>query len=470
MDNSIDNKQESDCDKCREASELQIEDNVRLNRFLRTNDSDESQDSDSSLEVKINLTEEKVTKHSNDQKQTLVLSSNATGDEFKNETNPKLKDSTKANLNKTSLQERDSKINNLNMNWGESVGITDQNGKVKRVVSLSEMKNYLQLRLRVESVFKFYFALIDSRYPQIFRRFRNEQRWRMRYNIFVGGVFGSSRSSESILHVGEIHIYFDIAKDLTHPYYVNCSFYGNYLPIEKEIDSNRLKKMIVKLHSILTCSDMLQLKFPIPKRAFRSCDSLHSKFAKNQNEMMDELNYLNHYKPWIPNGKRFTIEYKVKHSDSYQSYNQPLIPNQGPNARSNVKHKTAKNKEAKRSAIGSQNERRDATKRSQEQPIDANRYFEERIGRRFFAQSRSSNGRFREGFRDKVYANKTQIAVREKVSTNSDHKVSDDKTQTKVFERKTYRRNRSVDRDEGNNDSARSGGHRERRSRSKTRR
>jgi hypothetical protein len=185
--------------------------------------------------------------------------------------------------------------------------------------------------------------------------------------------------------------------------------------------------------------------------------------------MMDELNYLNHYKPWIPNGKRLTIECKAKHSDSYQSYDQPLIPNQGPNACSNGKHKTGKNKEEpKHSAIGSQNERRDAIKRSEEQPIDANKKLEERIGRRFFAQSRSSNGRFGEGFRDKVYANKTQTAVREKVSTNSDHKVSDDKTQTKVFERKTYRRNRSVDRNEGNNDSTRSGRHRERRSRSKT--
>jgi hypothetical protein len=178
--------------------------------------------------------------------------------------------------------------------------------------------------------------------------------------------------------------------------------------------------------------------------------------------MMDELNYFNHYKLWISNGKRFTIEHKAKYSDSYQSYDQPLIPNQEKNARSNGKNK----EEAKCSAIGSQNERRDATKTSEEQPIDANKQLEVRIGRRFFAQSRSSNGRFRGGFRDKVYANKTQTAVREKVSTNSDHKVSDDKTQTKVFERKTYR---SVDRNEGNNDSTRSGRHRERRSRSKTR-
>lgn len=51
--------------------------------------------------------------------------------------------------------------------WGQCVDIYDSKGKPKRVVTLKEVENYVPIRLK--SRFKFYFALIDSRYPQLLK-------------------------------------------------------------------------------------------------------------------------------------------------------------------------------------------------------------------------------------------------------------------------------------------------------------
>jgi hypothetical protein len=181
------------------------------------------------------------------------------------------------------------------------------------------MKNYLHLRPKVESEFKFYFSLINWRYPQLYKRLdSHQQRWRMRYNVFVDGLFASSSShrSDSVLHVGEIHMYFDVSNYMSRPYYQNCSFYGNYQPFNREVMSSRLQDLIFELNSVLTSNDLLQLKFPIPKRAFNNCDQLYYDFSQLQSLIMSESAFFNLNRLSIPYGKRFTIDSQPKHEDS----------------------------------------------------------------------------------------------------------------------------------------------------------
>ena len=52
--------------------------------------------------------------------------------------------------------------------WGESGGIFDSNGCVKRVVDLSEVHNYLQLKTSMKIDSEIYCSLINERFPRFF--------------------------------------------------------------------------------------------------------------------------------------------------------------------------------------------------------------------------------------------------------------------------------------------------------------
>jgi hypothetical protein len=145
----------------------------------------------------------------------------------------------------------------------------------------------------------------------------------MRYNIFVDGLFDALKKWDSILHIGEIMIYSDISEDTSTPVYVNSSFYGNYTPLERTVDTSRLTRVIVRIHDILTSSLMLKLKFPIDEKAFRQTDGLFYKFLLRQKDLMDEQRYVSRRTTQcFPMRNRFTIETKrsivgLKHD--YQS-------------------------------------------------------------------------------------------------------------------------------------------------------
>jgi hypothetical protein len=114
---------------------------------------------------------------------------------------------------------------------------------------------------------------------------------------------------------------------MSRPYYHNCSFYGNYQPFNREVMSSRLKDLIFELNSVLTSNDLLQLKFPIPKRAFNNCDRLYNDFSQLQSLIMSESAFFNQNRLSIPYGKRFTIDSQLKHEDSHPNYDR-FVPNE----------------------------------------------------------------------------------------------------------------------------------------------
>lgn len=226
------------------------------------------------------------------------------------------------------------KLNSLRITekWGESVGVFDESGNSKRVLLLSQVNNYFKLTLEsVQSDYSVYFALISPRYPRFLRSTPHyNQRWRMRYNIFVGDVFEGK--SEAVLHMGEIHLYFDIVSKFAHPYYVNSSLYRNKNAISEANDVQDLDKIVSEIEATLNdirfSKDLHQLKFPINKELFSNCNSIFDKFMERQTEFDEEaLNihqkHLEKLKKFGPNWRRGRHGYRrqrpYKRSEGNQS-------------------------------------------------------------------------------------------------------------------------------------------------------
>jgi hypothetical protein len=89
--------------------------------------------------------------------------------------------------------------------------------------------------------------------------------------MFVCGVF---EDNNSVVHIGEIHLYFDIVKNSSIARFVGSSFYGNYHPLKVDIDSDRLKYMTHILKYLLTSKYLLQIKFPISDHLFKNTNEL----------------------------------------------------------------------------------------------------------------------------------------------------------------------------------------------------
>lgn len=245
---------------------------------------------------------------------------------------------TEAKQSSKVVEKKTKRKSHLRSNWGENVGIFDENGDIKRVVLLKEVKNHSKMSLKTKSKFNFYLALVDSDCPRILYRDENcnhlkienfqvfqliisltdGSQWRMRYNIFVEGVF-VNQDIDSLLHIGEIHLYFGISKAFVQPYYENCTFYGNYQPIKEVINWSSIKEMSDTLKVLLTSNDLLVLKFPIADNVFKNCDSLYDQFVKCQQKMMTEAIVVFH-NYWIPYGKIFQIR-------SNKSYDYGFRPN-----------------------------------------------------------------------------------------------------------------------------------------------
>jgi hypothetical protein len=85
-----------------------------------------------------------------------------------NQTKTEVKQSTKLVVEKKTKRK-----SRLRSNWGKSVGIFDENGDIKRVVLLKEVKNHLKMSLKTKSKFNFYLALVNSDCPRILYRDEN---------------------------------------------------------------------------------------------------------------------------------------------------------------------------------------------------------------------------------------------------------------------------------------------------------
>jgi hypothetical protein len=233
---------------------------------------------------------------------------NAFGDRFDDKTDDKQLNQLESNSNndkelvsKNSIQSNNRlKEMQLLEKWGESVGIYDSNGCPKRIVAINELNNYFKLKLTslYSNDYVFYCSLINSRYPRFYTSTVNYyQRWRMRYNIFVDKLLDKqtirrltqSENNSLLIHIGEIHLYFDIVPKYCQPVYVNSSFYLNKNNItDVSLDENLVSKMTKIVNSIRYSKDILQFKFPVNGDLFEERNDLFDKFMERQMEFVEE--------------------------------------------------------------------------------------------------------------------------------------------------------------------------------------
>ena len=433
-----------DCEESRDESvDRHIEEKIRVNSLLRSSDSD-ADEYDSVGDPETKPIQKEVEDGKEEAKTTESVVVDSVGDSVGNKvTRPTKIWRSRRFSSKNQINKK------MSIKWGEAVGIYDEKGNAKRVVDMQEVKNYIRLRQQPRAQFQFFFALVHPRFPQLYKCFNDaKQRWRMRYNIFVNGLL--PEKTKSTVHVGEIIIYFDVARHLSHPFYTNCSFYPNYQPLEKEVDNSLLTKMIVRLHDILTSNQMLQLKFPISEDVFRNTNNLLNKFRDNEAELMQELD--------IVRGSS-----KTKFSPGTHNW----LSISGNNANRSRKHRPTAPTDPEYFTRG--NGRR---KRGEERGRKENRYFDVQKGTTRSERRAADRKRDRQCNKNNDQSH-GGLGIRESAV---DTRRTNDKNQTKYLSKQTtQKRNRNNERIDGNDSEFgpvsqfRSGRIGERQSRPKTR-
>ena len=172
--------------------------------------------------------------------------------------------------------------------WGESVGITNEDGSTKRVIRPNELFNYLVLETAKRTDSKLYCALINDRFPRFLDSTPEyNQRWRMRYNIFADNVLEDT-TDDSLVHIGEIHLYFDLIPRMRVPYFMNSTFYEDTLKPEKAVDTHKYANVLELVDWFRRPPNVLQLKFSIRSYLFNNTNDIFTKFEERQQELMDE--------------------------------------------------------------------------------------------------------------------------------------------------------------------------------------
>ncbi|CAG2181559.1 unnamed protein product, partial [Oppiella nova] len=177
--------------------------------------------------------------------------------------------------------------------WGESVGIVDEKGCLRRVLAIEELRNYLPLECtNATTDSTIYCSLINDRFPRFFDSTYNYlQRWRMRYNVFADGLLADKHEDcerQTVVHIGELHLYFDLMPQYPNPHYVNNSFYANGKPSERPLDSEAVSRVMAAIDSVRQSRDIHQLRLPVRADRFHNLDAIHAKFEERQQEMVDE--------------------------------------------------------------------------------------------------------------------------------------------------------------------------------------
>jgi hypothetical protein len=171
--------------------------------------------------------------------------------------------------------------------WGSETGVRGKENT--RQVLLNELRNYRRI---THNGFNFYLAIIDSKHPKFVRRTdRGYERWRMRFNVFASGFF-SEWMPNTVLHHGELQVYYDLMPSRQKPWCLDFTFYYDDREIESQIMSDRYKMMDESFKDSLAGRDQVikyLLFLPIDRKQFVDPDVCLDEFIDCQNEMMSRL-------------------------------------------------------------------------------------------------------------------------------------------------------------------------------------
>ncbi|KAF7494142.1 hypothetical protein SSS_00962 [Sarcoptes scabiei] len=213
----------------------------------------------------------------------------------------------------------DSKHNFVKL-WGNFVNIEDEddisnecNQQSRSEASISVMKlkqlnNYLVLEDQhdAETCIKFLAQLFPNRrYPKMLYS-GDGNAWRMRFNLFVVGIFNDDENSDhndnindfndyddrKVLHIGELHLYFHLEPKKSSPSYQNLCFFSNKSLTEYDGKKNpllflKLLEIWQKFRETIICPVFVkQLIFPIESNRFhRQSDRTVEYFMLRQSDL-----------------------------------------------------------------------------------------------------------------------------------------------------------------------------------------
>lgn len=246
-------------------------------------------------------------------------------------------------LHKLHISKQD---NRFRKSWGNFVNIFDEQGEQKLLLSRTELRNYIVLanHAQPESGLSFYASLFPGNYPKPLYNSATSG-WRMRYNFFVGNLFNATtttdayhirlsgdgqsagdQNDEILLHLGELHIYFNVEHKRKKPVYQNlCFFFDNNLasnflnkklykkgaqfkPIGHLFEDHtfvsrlqaRLKECSLQLrHELVSPAFIEQLFFPMHSSRLHSPDpSTSAYFDLRQQDLQTALDIFNQPAPY----------------------------------------------------------------------------------------------------------------------------------------------------------------------------
>ena len=171
--------------------------------------------------------------------------------------------------------------------WGLETGVE---GKHKsRLISIQELHNFRRI---THNGFTFYLSIIDTKHPKFIRiTDKGRERWRMRFNVFTTGFFAQWLPN-TLLHLGELHVYYDLISDRQKPLCDDFTFYYDYRKFDTEVIQYRYQMMDNAFRDSLIGRDQrmrYKLFLPISREWFSSPNKDLDEFMERQDVMLSQL-------------------------------------------------------------------------------------------------------------------------------------------------------------------------------------
>lgn len=173
--------------------------------------------------------------------------------------------------------------------WGLETAVDGR--RDTRVVLVNELHNFRRL---THNRFNFYLTIIDQKHPKFVRNTDIGERWRMRFNVFGSGCFAEWLPN-SLLHLGELHVYYELRATRYKPWCDDFTFYYDKRHVDEELIPYRYQMMMEALKDSLVGYQQ-HMKFllylPIDRSEFIAPNKDLDEFLERQDVMLAQLDQL----------------------------------------------------------------------------------------------------------------------------------------------------------------------------------
>ena len=184
----------------------------------------------------------------------------------------------------------DSSRSSKSPSWGLETAVDGRRNT--RLVPIGELHNFRRI---THNRFNFYLSIIDTKHPKFVRITDiGCERWRMRFNVFGSGCF-TQWLPNTLLHLGELHVYYELRASRTKPWCDDFTFYYDDRHVDEELMPYRYHMMMEALKDSLVGFNQYMkylLYLPIDRADFVSPNKDLEDFLERQDVMLAQLDQL----------------------------------------------------------------------------------------------------------------------------------------------------------------------------------